>query len=115
MKLLNVEVRKTAKSEEKLGDIYVKALDFDEIQSYFEKIQGVNPDEERLRLVQMCLVLKDGANVFKPQQINVIKNRMIGSHLMKAMLAVTKVNDLESFGDFAEQYEKNSESDQVLD
>ena len=109
MKRIQIKIRKSKKSEYLEGEYFVKALDFDEVQAYFQKSQANKDEDARFRLVQMCLVNKDGSNVFLPKQINIIKDRLIGTHLLNAMVVATKEND---FTSFTEDYEKNLESDQ---
>lgn len=117
MEKIELKIRKSKNGPLLKGPFFVKELDFEEVKEYFDKVIGKNlgDEEEKTRLVQMTLVDKAGNNIFKPQQVNVIKTRMGGIQIMKASYLATKVNDMTSFAEFIQEYEKNSESDQSTD
>ena len=109
MERVDIRVRKNKKGEFVDGEFYVKELDVDEIFS----LQG-SPDDklENSRLLQKCLVTSEGEPVFKPQQINLIKERLSGVDFTVALIAANGINDFGKIGATVDKYSKNSKSDQ---
>ena len=106
MEKLDIKVRKSAKGGFIEGSFFVKQLDFDECIALHEK----SGDDGNARLVQMCLVKADGEPVFKPQQVNLIKDRLSGVDYMCVLITCNELNDFAKIGQLADKYAKNSES-----
>lgn len=109
MEKLPIKIYKNAKGDPMEGSFFIKALSFDDLISYQEKLG--KDEDERARLLQMCLVNEDGERVFKPQQIKVIKDRMSGSHYMSALIVATNENDFDLISKVGEKYAKNTSGD----
>ncbi len=85
------------------GPFFVKELDFEDCMS----LQSNESGDEHSRLIQMCLVDADGNNVFKPQQIKLIKERISGVDMGVLLVHATGLNDFEKIAGAAELYKKN--------
>lgn len=111
MEQLDIRVKKNAKGELLSGPFFVKELDFDELTNLQEKHSADSIFNSHI--IQSCLVDSDGVEVFKPQQVKLIKARINGSHFGVVLYVANKVNDFGAIARYMEQYKKNSESDQA--
>lgn len=110
MEKIDIKVRKGKNGSFIDGPFFVKTLDFDECIALHEKRD--KDENNNWRLIQMCLVFSDGSPVFKPQQMNVIKDRLSGVDIMAVLMEANGQNDFSKIGTIAEKYQKNSEGDQ---
>lgn len=112
MEKVDIQIRK-GKSEKSgfiEGEFFVKALDFDELMDLQAKAS--EDSDNNGRLIQACLMDDSGEPVFKPQQINVIKDRMSGVDYMVVLMEANQLNDFSKLNAIAEKYAKNSKSNQ---
>lgn len=107
MKKIDIKVKKNDKGEFLEGPFFVKELNFDEVIDIQDKISNQESDDSNERLIQSCLIYENGRNVFKPKQVNVIKNRINGVDFMAVLVVSNKLNDFSKISDLVEEYSKN--------
>jgi hypothetical protein len=110
MKKVDIVVLKNKKGDLMEGDFYVKRLSFDEITKVME--QASDASTINTNIISHCLVHKDGAPVFKPQQRKLIAERLPGVDTSIVMAEAEALNRFARLGQLGDEYEKNSESDQ---
>jgi len=95
----------------KAKEFFVKALSPEELFAFQERIGTVDEQKDKMLLnnilIQACLVDSDGNNIFKPQQVHLIKDRIGGIDYSCVLAEATGLNDFEKLTKITEKYSKN--------
>lgn len=113
MEKLDIKVKRNKKGDLLDGPFYIKELDFDEFGALQEK-HSADPIFNS-EIVRACLVDSEGKNIFKPQQVPLIKSRINGAHFGVILYVANKANDFGAIAKYMDMYEKNLSSDQNSD
>jgi len=104
MDKIDIQVKKNSKGDLIEGPFFVTEIDYDSIVD----LQSKPDDENRPSwLIQKCLVNEDGENIFKPQQVKLIKQRLKGAHYMALLMACNGINEFDKISEVGEKYSKN--------
>lgn len=112
MDAIDIRVKKNKKGDLIEGPFFVAELSIDEVLEYYQKVEKSQVDSRAL-LAQAVLRFKDGKHVFKPQQVNLIHERLGGVFFLKVVYVANQLNPVESIAELVGKYEKNSVSDQT--